>query len=318
VIVAFAGGVGGARLSLGLAAALAPGRLAIVVNTGDDFEHLGFAISPDLDTVMYTLAGLNHPVAGWGRKDETWSFMETLRRLGGETWFRLGDRDLAVHALRSRALARGVTLSEITRTIAARLGVRHRLIPMSETPVRTRVRTAGGELAFQDYFVRRQCRPRVTGFRYAGCHGARMPDALRGIARSGRVRAAVICPSNPYVSIDPILSVPEIRAWIAARDFPVVAVSPIVGGAAVKGPAAKMMRELGHEVSALGIARHYGARVDGWVIDFKDAALRGAIEREGKAVLVADTLMSGRRKSVALVRRVLAFAKQVPGPAAGG
>ena len=168
MMVALAGGVGGARLAVGLAAVLPPPQLTVVVNTGDDFEHLGLSISPDLDTVMYTLAGVNNQAAGWGRKDETWSFMQTLEELDGETWFRLGDRDLAVHVLRTRALARGEPLSEITRTLATRFGVRHAILPMSETPVRTRVRTERGELSFQDYFVRRQCRPRVRGFRFAG------------------------------------------------------------------------------------------------------------------------------------------------------
>ena len=313
MIVALAGGVGGGRLAVGLAAVLPPRRLTLVVNTGDDFEHLGLAISPDLDSVMYALAGVNNPATGWGRAAETWSFMAALRELGGETWFRLGDRDLAVHVLRAQQLRRRVPLSEITRRLAASLGVRHALVPMSDTPVRTLVRTGRGELSFQDYFVRRQCRPRVRGFRYAGSRSARVPPGLRRILRSNTVRAAVICPSNPYVSIAPILSVPAIRAWLARRDFPVVAVSPIVGGAAVKGPAAKIMRELGSRPSALGLARHYGQRVDGWVIDRVDAKLARAIEREGKAVLVTDTIMDRRDKSVALARSVVSFAQSLAG-----
>ena len=308
MIVALAGGVGGARLALGLAAVLGPRRLTIVVNTGDDFEHLGFSIAPDLDTVMYTLGGVNNRQAGWGRADETWSFMDALGQLGGETWFRLGDRDLAVHVVRTLNLARGMPLSEITRMLAGRFGIRHALIPMSDTPVRTRVRTDRGELAFQDYFVRSRCRPRVRGFRYAGSRGARVPGPLKRLLRGKAARAVVICPSNPYVSIAPILSLPDIASWITQRAFPVIAVSPIVGGAAIKGPAAKMMRELGAEVSALGVVRHYGDRVDGWVIDRKDAKLARAIELEGKAVLVTDTIMDRPGKSVALARRVVAFA----------
>ena len=308
MIVALAGGVGGARLALGLAAVLEPARLCVVVNTGDDFEHLGLFISPDLDTVMYTLGGVNNRQAGWGRANETWNFMDVLGRLGGQTWFRLGDRDLAVHVLRTAHLARGTPLSEITRVLATRFGIRHAIVPMSDTPVRTRVRTDRGELSFQDYFVRRQCRPRVRSFRFAGSRNARVPAALGRVLRAGTVRAAVICPSNPYVSVAPILSVPEIKAWVARRPFPVVAVSPIVGGAAIKGPAAKMMRELGAEASALGVARHYGDKVDGWVIDRRDAKLAGAIEREGKAVLVADTIMDRSGKSAALARRVIEFA----------
>lgn len=309
MIVALAGGVGGARLAVGLAAVLPPSRLTIVVNTGDDFEHLGLAISPDLDTVMYTLAGVNNPLTGWGRARETWNFMAALEQLGGDDWFRLGDRDLAVHVLRTLALNRGAALSEITRDIAKRFGIRHSLVPMSDSPVRTRVLTDRGELAFQDYFVRHRCRPRVKKFRFAGSHVARAPALLESIMRSRKVRAVVICPSNPYVSVAPILSVPAIRAWIKRRNFPVIAISPIVGGIALKGPAAKMMRELGSEATALGVARHYGDWVDGWVIDRQDAKLQPAIERQGKTVMVANTVMSNRRKSTRLAQRVVAFAQ---------
>jgi LPPG:FO 2-phospho-L-lactate transferase len=294
---------------VGLTAVLPPSRLAIVVNTGDDFDHLGLAISPDLDTVMYTLAGINNPVAGWGRANETWSFMSALAELGADGWFRLGDRDLAVHVLRTLALRRGIPLSEVTRALATRLGIKHPVIPMTDSALRTRVRTNCGELAFQDYFVRRGCRPRVQGFRFAGSRTARVPPALRRIMDSGEVRAAVICPSNPYVSIAPILSVQEIRHWMKRRAFPVIAVSPIVGGAALKGPAAKMMRELGCEATALGVTRHYGSSVDGWVIDKQDAKLQGAIEREGRAVIVTDTVMNDRGKSGTLARRVVSFAR---------
>jgi LPPG:FO 2-phospho-L-lactate transferase len=309
VIVALAGGVGGARLAVGLAAVLPPSQLAIVVNTGDDFEHHGLAISPDLDTVMYTLAGIANRVQGWGRADETWNFMAALSALGGETWFRLGDRDLAVHVLRTELLRTGVPLSEITRRLAARLGIRHWLIPMSDSPVRTRVRTADGrELSFQDYFVRLRCRPRVRGFRFAGSREARVPAELQRIVRK-RVEAVVLCPSNPYVSIAPILSVREIREWLRKRTFPVVAVSPIVGGAALKGPAAKMMRELGVTSTALAVARHYGDRVDGWVIDRQDEKSQRAIEELGPSVIVTDTIMKTRVKSVALAKRVIEFAR---------
>ncbi|MBI3069668.1 MAG: 2-phospho-L-lactate transferase [Betaproteobacteria bacterium] len=309
MIVALAGGVGGARLAVGLAAVLPPQSLAFVVNTGDDFEHFGLAISPDLDTVMYTLAGVHNPATGWGRAHETWNFMSAIEQLGGATWFRLGDRDLAVHVLRTLALRRGVPLSEITRLLAARFGIRHPMIPMSDTAVRTRVLTDRGELSFQDYFVRCRCRPRVNGFQFAGSREARIPPALRKILQSAKVRAAVICPSNPYVSVAPILSVPAIRAWMRQRDFPVIAVSPIVGGVALKGPAAKMMRELGSAATALGVMRHYGGWVDGWVIDRQDAGLERAIEREGKAVLVTDTVMTSRDKSTRLAKCVVAFAR---------
>lgn len=308
MIVALAGGVGGARLAVGLAAALPPERLTVVVNTGDDFEHLGLSVSPDLDTVMYTLAGLEHRANGWGRADETWSFMETLGALGGETWFRLGDRDLAVHVLRTAALARGERLTDITRTLAERLGVRHAIVPMSDEPVRTRVSTDEGELAFQDYFVRRKCEPRVSGFRFAGSEKAGAPRALRELIASERVEAVVVCPSNPYISIAPILAVRELRDWLTRRGFPVIAVSPIIGGAAVKGPAGKMMQELGIEPSAAAVARHYGDLIDGWVIDVRDAALAPAIVALGRQVVVAQTLMSDRAHSLALARVALDFA----------
>jgi len=309
VIVALAGGVGGARLAAGLAAALPARELTVVVNTGDDFEHLGLTICPDLDTVMYTLAGINNAIAGWGRADESWNFMDTLGKLGGETWFRLGDRDLAVHVIRSLAAHGGMPLSEVTRKLASRFGIRHAILPMSETPVRTRVRTGHGELSFQDYFVRLRCRPRVRGFRFAHRRQAAPPAPLRKLFRAGAVTAVVLCPSNPYVSIAPILAVPEIGAWIRRRDFPVVAISPIIGRAAVKGPAAKMMRELGQEPSALGVVRHYGRLVDGWVIDNRDSKLGAAIAREGKRVLATNTLMTDRGKSLRLAAATLAFAR---------
>ncbi len=309
MIVALAGGVGGAKLAVGLAAVLPPGELTIVVNTGDDFEHLGFTICPDLDTVMYTLAHANNTKTGWGRAGEGWRFMQEMQRLGGPDWFQLGDRDLAVHVLRREALARGEPLSQVTRDLARRFGIRHAIVPMSDTPVRTRVKTATGELAFQDYFVRQRCAPRVTGFRFAGARSARVPPALQTLMRSRRVETVVLCPSNPFVSIAPIMSVPGIGPWLKGRSFPVIAVSPIIGGATVKGPAAKIMRELGFAPSAAAVARHYGNTVDGWVIDQHDAALAATIARMDKSVTTTDTLMSNRRKSTALARRVLAFAR---------
>ena len=307
MIVALAGGVGGAKLAVGLAAVLPPQELTIIVNTGDDFEHLGFTICPDIDTVLYTLAGVNNPKTGWGRAGETWQFINEVKRLGGEHWFQLGDRDLALHVLRREALCGGASLSAVTQALATRLGIQHKILPMSETPVRTRVKTRSGEMDFQNYFVRQQCRPRVSGFRYTGARNARVPAALARVLH-GRVDAVVLCPSNPFVSIAPIFSVPAIRAWLKARTFPVVAVSPIIGGAAVKGPAAKMMRELGMRPTALEVARHYGSAVDRWVIDQQDLKLAGTIERLGKQLLVTDTLMSNRRKSATLARRVLSLA----------
>jgi LPPG:FO 2-phospho-L-lactate transferase len=311
MILALAGGVGGARLAVGLARSLPPSRLALVVNTGDDFEHMGLTICPDLDTVLYTLAGVHNSATGWGRRDETWSALETFAQLGGETWFRLGDRDLALHVLRSHALRAGMPLAQVMQTLARRLGVRHAVLPMSDTPVRTRVLTDRGELAFQDYFVRLRCRPHVQAFRFDGVARARVPEQLATLLASPRLRAVVIAPSNPYVSIAPILRVPAIRRWFASRRVPVVAVSPIVGGAALKGPAAKMMRELGVEVSVRGLARHYRGTVDGWIIDRADAACAPAIEAMGHAVRVTDTIMTNARKSERLAREATRFARSL-------
>jgi len=219
--------------------------------------------------------------------------------------------------LRTHALRNGTPLSEVTQSLARRLGVRHSVIPMSDTPVRTRVKTGRGELAFQDYFVRLRCKPRVQGFRFAGAARARVPPALAEMFSSRRIDAVVICPSNPYVSVAPILRVPAINAWLRDRRVPVVAVSPIVGGGAIKGPAAKIMHELGEEVSALGIARHYGRRVDAWVIDRADAGLRARIEGLGRKVLVTDTLMTDRAASKRLADEVVRFARALTAPRAG-
>lgn len=316
MMLALAGGVGGARLALGLARVLPPRAAAFVVNTADDFEHLGLSICPDLDTVLYTLADVHNEATGWGRREETWNALATFAELGAESWFRLGDRDLALHVLRTQALRAGTPLSEVMQRFARRLGVRHALLPMSETPVRTRVLTDRGVLAFQDYFVRLRCRPRVRGFRFEGVRRARIPQALSALLASERVRAVIVAPSNPYVSIAPILNVPAIRRWLSAHRVPVVAVSPIVGGAALKGPAAKMMRELGAQPSALGVVRHYGAVVDGWVIDNADANLAGRIEAAGHAVHVTDTVMRDARASERLAGEVVGFARSLVRPRA--
>ena len=311
MIVALAGGVGGARLALGLVAQLPPSRLTIVVNTGDDFEHLGLHVSPALDTVRYTLAGVNNPATGWGLAGETWQFMTALKQLGGPGWFNLGDRDLAVHLLRTQALRKGISLSAITTQLARRFGLWHAIVPMSDDPVRTRVKTSRGELAFQDYFVREQCRPRVQGFRFIGSRKAAAAPALQKLMHGGTVRAVVICPSNPFVSVAPILSVPAIRAWLKQRNFPVVAVSPIVGGAAIKGPAAKIMRELGREPSALAVAQHYRGLIDGLVVDNADACQAEAIRALGMAVHVTDTIMTDVTSKRRLAEETLAFAARL-------
>ena len=269
-VVALCGGVGGAKLAHGLSLALPPDELSVIVNTGDDFRHLGLHIAPDLDSVVYALAGLSDPDRGWGRRDETWTFMAALKGLGGESWFQLGDGDLAMHVERSRLLAKGATLSDVTAQMCRSLGIAVRVLPMSDDPVRTRVRTTEGWLEFQEYFVHRRCEPVVREFTFAGAELARVqPDALAALQRDD-LRAIIICPSNPFVSIEPILAVPGIHAAIQQSDAPVVAVTPIIGGKAIKGPAAKMMAELGLAVSGAAVARHYVGIIDGFIIDRED------------------------------------------------
>jgi LPPG:FO 2-phospho-L-lactate transferase len=310
-VVALSGGVGGAKLAAGLAAVLPPEELTVVCNTGDDFEPYGLYVCPDLDSVTYALAGLADEERGWGRAGESWAFMEALRGLGEEGWFSLGDRDLALHVWRTAELRAGKPLSAVTAAAARRLGVRHRILPMSDAPVRTRLRTDAGELEFQEYFVRRRAEPRVLGLHYAGSELADVPAGAAQWLDGSPPRAIVICPSNPFLSIDPILSLRRWRHWVRKCAAPVVAVSPIVGGRALKGCAAKMMAELGHEVSALGIARHYVESVDGLVIDEQDAALAPAIEALGIACRVAPTVMHTVEDRQALARATLAFDAQV-------
>jgi LPPG:FO 2-phospho-L-lactate transferase len=295
LILAISGGVGGARLCQGLVQILRPDELAIVVNVGDDFEHLGLSISPDLDTVMYTLADLHHRQQGWGRADESWNFMEVLKQLGGESWFQLGDRDLAVHVERTRRLAAGDTLSAITADFCARLGIAHPVLPVTDQRLRTRVMTRDcGELDFQDYFVRRRAAPALTGLRFEGAAQARLSAPLERMIASGspsRVRGVIVCPSNPWLSVAPVRAVEPLSHWVASHRIPVVAVSPIIGGQAVKGPAAKIMRELGVGQDTLGVVRHYGPWVKGWVIDRADETLAEPIRARGHDVAVTDTLM---------------------------
>jgi LPPG:FO 2-phospho-L-lactate transferase len=288
-VLAISGGVGGAKLAFGLAALLDPAELLIVANTGDDFEHLGLQICPDTDTLIYTLAGLADPLRGWGLAGETWQCIDALGALGGPDWFRLGDRDLATHLQRSALLRSGLTLSEATARLAAALGVRHAIVPMSDAPVRTLVDTDRGTFAFQEYFVRERCEPLVRGVRF-DIAAARPAPALGDWLEASIRPVAVICPSNPWLSVDPVLAVPGLRERLAA--LPVVAVSPIVGGRALKGPAAKMMAELGLPVSAFEVARHYRGLADAFVIDREDQAQADAIRALGMRVLVTDTVMT--------------------------
>ena len=309
--LALSGGVGGAKLVVGLARLVAPERLMVVANTGDDFEHLGLHVSPDIDTLVYTLAGLANPATGWGRAGETWAFMVALEALGGETWFQLGDGDLAMHVERSRRLRAGESLSAITADLSARLGVRLRIVPMSDDPVRTVIETADGDLAFQHYFVRDRCEPAVRAIRFAGSEAARpQPRFIDALGDPG-LAAVVICPSNPLISIDPILALPEVRDRLAACPTPVVAVSPIVGGRAIKGPTAKMMRDLGVAPQATAVADHYGDLIDGFIVDTEDAALADEIRGRGLAVRVAQTVMASLDDRENLARVVLDFAGEL-------
>lgn len=306
-VLALAGGVGGAKLADGLAQALPDENLTVVVNTGDDFEHLGLHISPDLDTVVYTLAGLASRRRGWGRAQETWHALETLRDLGGADWFRLGDKDIGLHLFRTERLRNGATLSEVTAAVCRALGVGPTVLPMSDQRIATMVGTSDGELPFQTYFVAHRCEPAVKAFRFRGAREARpAPGVMHAVRRADLV---VICPSNPLVSIDPILAVPDLRQALEPKE--VVAVSPIVGGKALKGPAAKMYRELGQEPSASTVARHYGPLLDGFVLDEADRAEGATIGELGIVPHACATIMHDRAARKGLAREVLKFAQSL-------
>lgn len=309
--LALTGGVGGAKLAVGLRQLLGPEELSFLVNTGDDFEHLGLHVSPDLDSLMYALADLSNPDTGWGRRGETWQFFETLRELGGESWFRLGDRDLAVHVQRTARLRAGVPLSAVTRELNAALGTTHPIWPMSDDPVPTIVHTTQGPLAFQHYFVREGCTPGVTGFAFEHAARAKPLPAVLELLADPALTGIVICPSNPFVSIDPILAVPEIRAALRASAAPVVAVSPIVAGLALKGPTAKMMAELAVPSTAVAVAAHYGDLLDGFVIDAQDESLLGAFRDTGPAAIAAPTVMLTFDDKVRLATLVIEFAREL-------
>lgn len=303
--VALAGGVGAARFLRGLAAAVDPGDITALVNTADDFVHHGLHISPDIDTVCYTLAGLVDEAAGWGVAGDTTACLEMLGRLDEETWFRLGDRDLALHIKRTRLLGEGLPLSVVTTRVCAALGIETRVVPMSDDPVATEIETPEGILPFQEYFVRRACRDTVRGVRFRGAETSRpAPGVLDAI---GTASAIIICPSNPLVSISPILSVPGIREAIISSDAAVAAVTPIIGGKTVKGPADRMLRDLGHEASAVGVARLYEKLASVFILDTVDEAIRSDVERLGMRVLVRDTLMSDAARARDLAAAVVDF-----------
>jgi len=302
VITTLAGGVGAARLLAGLVQVVDPSELVAVVNTGDDLVLHGLEISPDLDTVTYTLAGAIDPERGWGLAGETWQAMETLRRYGGEAWFNLGDRDLGTHLYRTARRRAGATLSEVTAEIAGAWGLGLRLLPVTDDLLRTQVTVDEGEISFQDYFVGRQHAVAVRSVRFEGAEQARpAPGVLDAIREAEQV---VIAPSNPIVSIGPLLAVPGVRDAVVARRADVVAVSPIVAGAALKGPADRLLVELGHESSVVGVARLYAELAATLVVDTADADLAGAVEAEGLRCVVAPTVMSSPDAAAALGRTV--------------
>ncbi|MEE9240876.1 MAG: 2-phospho-L-lactate transferase [bacterium] len=305
-VVALAGGVGGAKLAVGLAEVLPPGALSVVVNTADDLSLHGLHISPDLDTVMYNLGGLSDPDQGWGIAGDTTGALELLSRYGGPAWFRLGDRDMATHIRRTQRLSEGARLTEVTSELCASLNIRSRILPMTDAPVATRVQTPEGELEFQDYFVARGTRPRVSGVRFQGADTAEATPEVAAALQSAET--IVFCPSNPIVSLGPILAIREISDLIENASAPRLAVSPIIGGAALRGPAAEMLQGLGHEVSAVGVAKIMQKYLDGFVVDEQDASLVSSLERLGIAARAVPTVMTDLSTKKDLAEEVLNFA----------
>ena len=299
-ILCLCGGVGGAKLAFGLSKVLSPEQLNIVVNTGDDFNHLGFPISPDIDTVIYTLAEINNKQLGWGRENETWHFMDNIKKEGGESGFRLGDKDIETHTLRKTLLNQSKTLSEATAIIGERLGVQYKIIPMSDEPVQTIVDTEQGELAFQHYFVREQCKPRVRAVRFAGAEDAQpSPDFLEAL-NDDNLAAVLVCPSNPFLSVDPILALQGVKQKLMGLTVPVIAVSPIIAGRAIKGPTVKMMKEMNMLSNSAEIAEYYKEWIDILVLDKSDQKEKSLIEEKGIKVLSSKTLMKSEEDKINL------------------
>ena len=304
-VVALAGGVGGAKLVVGLAHCLTPEELVVAVNTGDDEEFHGLHVSPDLDTMMYTLAGLSNPETGWGLTGDTFTALDMLKRYGADTWFNLGDRDFATHIRRTQLLQQGLTLSEVTSQLCSALGVRHRIAPMTDQPVRTVLETTQGQLSMQQYFVQQRAQPEVSEVHYVGAEEAVPSEALDWALEEARI--LVVCPSNPALSVQPILSVSGMQERLAAFRGLRVAVSPIVGNDAVRGPAGRIMAGLGHEVSVAGVARIYRDFCDVLVIDRHDEALAPAVAEAGMRPVVTNTIMDSLQDRIDLARFVLAL-----------
>jgi LPPG:FO 2-phospho-L-lactate transferase len=313
-VIALCGGVGGAKLAFGLARAITPEDLTIVVNTGDDFEHVGLHVSPDIDTVLYTLSGLADRERGWGRAGETWGFMQALAALGGEDWFQLGDHDLAMHVERSWRLRAGETLSQITARYARALGIAPAIVPMTDDPVRTIIETADGPLSFQRYFVHARAQPEAQAIRFDGAERAAPSPAFAAALDRPDLAAVIICPSNPYLSVDPILAIPGMRDRLAALGAPIVAVSPIVAGKALKGPAAKLMQELGAEPGVAAVAAHYRGLISGLVIDAADAEAAQALGASGVTPYVTRAIMGSDEDRTRLARETLQFAADLSNP----
>jgi len=302
-VLALAGGVGGAKLAVGLARILEPDALTIVVNTGDDETFYGLHVSPDIDTVTYSMAGLANPETGWGYVGDTFNALETLKTLGADAWFGLGDHDLALHLRRTDMLRSGMTLSEVTLELAGRMGVRHPIVPMSDQSVRTIIESPDGEMSFQEYFVHRRSEPEVIGLRFDGADSASASPVFQTALENAD--AIVFCPSNPFLSVDPILALPGVRDLIAAASVPIVVVSPIIGGRAVKGPAARIFETFAHKpASALAVAEHYEGMATHFVMDNEDEASHGAVEALGYQVLVTETLMTEDASKIALATAV--------------
>ncbi|MCY3541577.1 MAG: 2-phospho-L-lactate transferase [Gammaproteobacteria bacterium] len=302
-VLAVTGGVGGAKLAVGLAHLLTPDHLVFLVNTGDDFRHLGLHVSPDLDTLTYSLAGYACPDKGWGRIDETWSFLKTLQDFGGPTWFQLGDKDLALHVYRTQILSNGGSLTEATKDISEALGVKHSVLPCSDDPIATIVDSDVGQLSFQHYFVKHQCRPYVKGIQYEGANRARLNENLD----MATISLVVICPSNPYLSVDPILAIPNFRNFLRNPDVPVLAVSPIVQGRALRGPTTKIMTELGSTVDNNTIAHHYEDILTGLIIDEGDAKDCENVRDLGIECIARNTVMRTIEDRVRLAQETLDF-----------
>ena len=307
-ILSLCGGIGGAKLVLGLMHSLEDSELTVVVNTGDDFEHLGLYVCPDLDTVTYTLAGLNDKKKGWGRANESWHFMESMHMLDHDnSWFSLGDRDLATNIYRTHRLNSGTKLARITDEITTKLGVKTKILPMSNDKVSTIVNTTDGSLCFQDYFVKHQCKPRVTGIQYSGSETASPLAEFMDVLNEPDLKAVIICPSNPYLSIDPIMAIPGVVDALINCTAPVIAISPIVAGKAIKGPTAKIMSELGVDSNSLTVARHYEKILDGFILDKNDVAFSEQISEIGLAVFTENIVMNSTEDKCQLAESVLKF-----------